>query len=93
MGIVGMLNGAKNGRKLYEDMIRAGYKDKEFPVWRYSPTRDVTSQQKLVEDAPSHVEDASCHVEDASCHVEDASCHVEDASSPIKLCHVMSVLN
>jgi hypothetical protein len=47
MGIVGMLNGAKNGRKLYEDMRAAGYADEEFPDWWYSPARETSRSDKL----------------------------------------------
>jgi hypothetical protein len=39
-----MVGAAKRAIGVYEDMIRAGYKGKEFAVWWYSPARDETSQ-------------------------------------------------
>jgi hypothetical protein len=43
MGVVGMISQAKSNKKLYNDLIRAGYEDSEFPSWWYSPARDEGS--------------------------------------------------
>ena len=53
MGVVGMVNAAKNSRKLYEEMRSVGFEDDEFPVWWYSPAREQQEQLKEKREQPS----------------------------------------
>ena len=53
MGVVGMVNAAKNSRKLYEEMRSVGFEDDEFPVWWYSPSREQQEQLKEKREQPS----------------------------------------
>jgi hypothetical protein len=55
LGVSGMIHGAKNSKKLYEDMREKGYADDEFPAWWYSPARKTESPIKTLE-APASSE-------------------------------------
>ena len=53
MGVVGMVNAAKNSRKLYEEIRSVGFEDDEFPVWWYSLAREQQEQLKEKREQPS----------------------------------------